>query len=199
MTINGREHIPKTGPFVLAPVHRSYVDTPIAGCVTTRRMRFMGKDTMWNNRTVRLAALGARRLPCHARHGRSRGAGALHRRARGGRAARAVSRGRAQVGPGRAAAVRRCRVRRDQGRRADRAGRHRWLREGDAEEGQVRVPAQGARRDRPADPAAGRTARRPSAAARLQGADHSTCTPSCSACSTWRCEHVPWDYAAETE
>src|SRR5918995_1571309 len=61
MTINGREHIPKSGPFVLAPVHRSYVDTPIAGCVTSRRMRFMGKDTMWKNRTLGwiLSALGA--------------------------------------------------------------------------------------------------------------------------------------------
>ena len=61
MTIRGREHIPKSGPFVLAPVHRSYVDTPIAGCVTSRRMRFMGKDTMWNNHAVGwiLSALGA--------------------------------------------------------------------------------------------------------------------------------------------
>ena len=52
MTINGREHIPKTGPFVLAPVHRSYVDTPIAGCVTRRRLRFMGKQEMWKNRQL---------------------------------------------------------------------------------------------------------------------------------------------------
>ena len=61
MSINGRHNIPKSGPFVLAPVHRSYVDTPIAGCVTSRRMRFMGKDTMWNNHTVGwlLSALGA--------------------------------------------------------------------------------------------------------------------------------------------
>jgi 1-acyl-sn-glycerol-3-phosphate acyltransferase len=61
MTICGREHIPRSGPFVLAPIHRSYVDTPIAGCVTSRRMRFMGKDTMWNNRLVGwvLSALGA--------------------------------------------------------------------------------------------------------------------------------------------
>jgi 1-acyl-sn-glycerol-3-phosphate acyltransferase len=61
MTINGREHVPKQGAFVLAPVHRSYVDTPIAGCVTTRRLRFMGKDTMWKNRQFGwvLSALGA--------------------------------------------------------------------------------------------------------------------------------------------
>jgi 1-acyl-sn-glycerol-3-phosphate acyltransferase len=61
MTINGREHIPKTGAFVLAPVHRSYPDTPIAGCVTRRRLRFMGKDTMWKNRQFGwvLSAFGA--------------------------------------------------------------------------------------------------------------------------------------------
>lgn len=61
MTINGREHLPKTGAFVLAPVHRSYVDTPIAGCVRSKRMRFMGKDTMWKNRQFGwiLSALGS--------------------------------------------------------------------------------------------------------------------------------------------
>jgi len=61
MTINGREHIPATGAFVLAPVHRSYPDTPIAGAVTRRRLRFMGKDTMWKNRQVGwvLSAFGA--------------------------------------------------------------------------------------------------------------------------------------------
>lgn len=61
MTINGREHIPKTGAFVLAPVHRSYPDTPIAGCVTRRRLRFMGKDSMWKNRQFGwlLSAFGA--------------------------------------------------------------------------------------------------------------------------------------------
>jgi len=50
MSIEGREHIPKTGAFVLAPVHRSFIDTPIASTLTRRRMRFMGKDTMWKNR-----------------------------------------------------------------------------------------------------------------------------------------------------
>lgn len=60
MTIEGREHIPRHGAFVLAPVHRSYVDTPIAACVTPRRLRFMGKDTLWRGRVVGwiLSALG---------------------------------------------------------------------------------------------------------------------------------------------
>ena len=47
MSIEGREHLPPTGAYVLAPVHRSYVDTPITACVTSRRIRFMGKDSMW--------------------------------------------------------------------------------------------------------------------------------------------------------
>ncbi len=48
--VDGRENVPKTGGFVLAPVHRSYVDTPISAAVTRRRMRYMAKDSMWNNR-----------------------------------------------------------------------------------------------------------------------------------------------------
>jgi 1-acyl-sn-glycerol-3-phosphate acyltransferase len=61
LTINGREHLPKEGAFVLAPVHRTYLDTPFAGTVRWKRMRFMGKDTMWKNRQFGwiLSALGA--------------------------------------------------------------------------------------------------------------------------------------------
>ena len=36
--------MPAEGPFVLAPTHRSILDTPIASGVTRRRMRFMGAD-----------------------------------------------------------------------------------------------------------------------------------------------------------
>ena len=50
MSIRGREHLPESGAYVIAPVHRSYIDTPIAACVTRRRIRFMGKDTMWKSR-----------------------------------------------------------------------------------------------------------------------------------------------------
>ena len=34
---------------MLAPIHRSYIDTPISSCLTRRRLRFMGKDTLWRN------------------------------------------------------------------------------------------------------------------------------------------------------
>lgn len=50
MKIEGRHNVPRSGAFILAPVHRSYVDTPIAAGVTRRRMRFMGKDTLWKYR-----------------------------------------------------------------------------------------------------------------------------------------------------
>jgi 1-acyl-sn-glycerol-3-phosphate acyltransferase len=50
MRIEGRENIPRSGAFVLAPVHRSYIDTPISSCLTRRRLRFMGKDTLWKQR-----------------------------------------------------------------------------------------------------------------------------------------------------
>jgi 1-acyl-sn-glycerol-3-phosphate acyltransferase len=50
LSIEGREHLPRSGAFVLAPVHRSYIDTPISSCLTRRRLRFMGKDTLWKNR-----------------------------------------------------------------------------------------------------------------------------------------------------
>lgn len=45
-TIEGRENLPD-GAFVLAPVHRSYIDTPISSWVQLRRMRYLGKDSMW--------------------------------------------------------------------------------------------------------------------------------------------------------
>jgi 1-acyl-sn-glycerol-3-phosphate acyltransferase len=48
--IEGRDNIPASGPFVLSPVHRSNVDTPLMACVTRRRMRFMGKDSLWKYR-----------------------------------------------------------------------------------------------------------------------------------------------------
>jgi 1-acyl-sn-glycerol-3-phosphate acyltransferase len=50
MRIEGRDNLPRTGGYVLAPVHRSYVDTPIAACLTYRRLRFMGKDSLWKKR-----------------------------------------------------------------------------------------------------------------------------------------------------
>lgn len=51
VSVEGREHVP-AGPFVLAPVHRSNVDTPLVAAVTSRRLRYMGKQEMWKVRPI---------------------------------------------------------------------------------------------------------------------------------------------------
>lgn len=60
MTVEGRENVPAEGPFLLAPVHRSILDTPISSGVTRRRMRFMGADKYWKSKAFGrlLSALG---------------------------------------------------------------------------------------------------------------------------------------------
>ncbi len=52
MRVEGRENVPRVGGFVLAPIHRSAVDTPIAAVVSRRRMRYMAKDSIWKHRFV---------------------------------------------------------------------------------------------------------------------------------------------------
>jgi 1-acyl-sn-glycerol-3-phosphate acyltransferase len=60
MSVEGREHVPAEGIFILAPTHRSILDTPIASAATHRRMRFMGADKYWKNEAFGrlLTALG---------------------------------------------------------------------------------------------------------------------------------------------
>lgn len=49
----GRENLPATGPYLLAPVHRSYVDWLIVARVTgRRRLRFIAKSELWKSRLV---------------------------------------------------------------------------------------------------------------------------------------------------
>jgi 1-acyl-sn-glycerol-3-phosphate acyltransferase len=63
--IRGREYVPTSGAYVIAPVHRSNVDTLLAGCLTRRRIRFMGKDSLWKYRWAGalFSSLGA--FPVH--------------------------------------------------------------------------------------------------------------------------------------
>ncbi len=49
-TVVGKENLPSRGAYVLAPVHRSYLDTPVGGMVTARRQRFLGKESLWTSR-----------------------------------------------------------------------------------------------------------------------------------------------------
>jgi 1-acyl-sn-glycerol-3-phosphate acyltransferase len=48
--VKGRERVPATGPFILAPVHRSNLDTPLVALATRRRLRFLGKESLWKRK-----------------------------------------------------------------------------------------------------------------------------------------------------
>jgi 1-acyl-sn-glycerol-3-phosphate acyltransferase len=50
----GRENVPPAGPYVIAATHRSMLDIPLIGAITTRRVRFMGKASLF-----RVPVLGA--------------------------------------------------------------------------------------------------------------------------------------------
>jgi 1-acyl-sn-glycerol-3-phosphate acyltransferase len=58
--VTGRHNVPQSGAFILAPIHRSAVDIPLASLAVHRRVRFMGKDSLWSKRPVAavLSALG---------------------------------------------------------------------------------------------------------------------------------------------
>lgn len=64
VTVIGSEKIPE-GPFILTPVHRSNLDTPLVASITKRRMRYMGKDGVWKFKPfgALLSALGG--FPVH--------------------------------------------------------------------------------------------------------------------------------------
>ena len=45
-----KKNFPAEEAYILSPVHRSYLDTPVGGMVTARRQRFMGKESLWKNK-----------------------------------------------------------------------------------------------------------------------------------------------------
>jgi 1-acyl-sn-glycerol-3-phosphate acyltransferase len=51
LRVDGRENLPD-GPFILSAVHRSFIDTPIVGVITGKRLRFMGKESLWNSKPL---------------------------------------------------------------------------------------------------------------------------------------------------
>jgi 1-acyl-sn-glycerol-3-phosphate acyltransferase len=50
ISFEGLENVPRKGPFVLAPVHRSFVDFGLVSAVTRRRMGYMGKESLWKSK-----------------------------------------------------------------------------------------------------------------------------------------------------
>ncbi|MGD0742475.1 MAG: (d)CMP kinase [Acidimicrobiales bacterium] len=48
--IVGRENLPRSGPFLVAPIHRSDIDFLMIAAITRRRMRFIAKSGIFVNR-----------------------------------------------------------------------------------------------------------------------------------------------------
>jgi 1-acyl-sn-glycerol-3-phosphate acyltransferase len=61
----GREHIPVTGPVILAPVHRSFADFGFAAFCSKRKLFFMTKDSMWKNKWLGQLLLYVGAFPVH--------------------------------------------------------------------------------------------------------------------------------------
>ncbi|HEV3401676.1 MAG TPA: (d)CMP kinase, partial [Acidimicrobiales bacterium] len=47
ITYEGLENVPRSGVFIVAPVHRSNIDFGLVSVLTKRRMRYMGKEALW--------------------------------------------------------------------------------------------------------------------------------------------------------
>ncbi len=63
--VTGTEHIPATGPAILAPVHRSFADFGFAAFCTERKLFFMTKDEMWENKWLGKLLLTVGAFPVH--------------------------------------------------------------------------------------------------------------------------------------
>jgi 1-acyl-sn-glycerol-3-phosphate acyltransferase len=48
--VRGRRNVPRSGPYVVAPSHRSLMDIFFTGYITRRRIRFMAKQELFENR-----------------------------------------------------------------------------------------------------------------------------------------------------
>jgi 1-acyl-sn-glycerol-3-phosphate acyltransferase len=61
----GKEHIPTTGPVILAPVHRSFADFGFASFCSKRKLFFMTKDSMWRSKFLGRLLLYCGAFPVH--------------------------------------------------------------------------------------------------------------------------------------
>ena len=98
-TVTGRENLPASGAFIVAPVHRSYVDWLLVARITRRRLRYIVKEEVWKSRAGRAHARGARRLSREPLRGRPGGPRTLPGCPRRRRAARHVPRRHPSHGP----------------------------------------------------------------------------------------------------
>ncbi len=62
--VAGREHVPMTGPVILASNHQSYLDPMVLGCGSPRLpIRFMARETLYHNKLAGLYFRHAQTFP----------------------------------------------------------------------------------------------------------------------------------------
>lgn len=49
LQVVGAENVPRDGAFIVSPNHRSNLDTPVVAAITPRRLRYMGKESLWKS------------------------------------------------------------------------------------------------------------------------------------------------------
>jgi 1-acyl-sn-glycerol-3-phosphate acyltransferase len=52
VSVEGPGRVPDEGPVIIAPVHRSFIDFFVASEVTRRKLHYMTKDSLWENRLL---------------------------------------------------------------------------------------------------------------------------------------------------
>lgn len=59
--VTGKENIPPRGPFLLASNHASFLDPPLLGLASDRKLRFLARATLYQNRffSFLITSLGA--------------------------------------------------------------------------------------------------------------------------------------------
>jgi 1-acyl-sn-glycerol-3-phosphate acyltransferase len=50
LEVHGSDHVPTTGAFIVSPSHRSNLETPVISAITKRRLRYMGKESLWKSK-----------------------------------------------------------------------------------------------------------------------------------------------------
>ncbi len=171
LDVRGREHLPASGPYVVAPVHRSNLDFVLVSTIRPQRMRYMGKASIWKYPTLGkfFSMLGA--FPVHRGTADRESLRTCMRIIENGEPLVMFPEGTRREGTVVREPVRRPRLRGRPHRRADRAHRHRRVVGRDAARRPVRQAAQD--RDdhrRPDRPARGRR-HRPGQAPGGAGAD----------------------------
>jgi len=64
-TVEGVELVPREGPVIIAPVHRSFIDFFVASEVTDRKLHYMAKDSLFANPRFGRFLLSVGAFPVH--------------------------------------------------------------------------------------------------------------------------------------